>query len=92
MTPVLCRYCTQPATLVPGAAIYPHREDLAAKRFWHRKARSAWVGCHPGTTKPLGILANAALRRAGLFDEDLCRRAVEICSRVGKRQPREAAA
>jgi hypothetical protein len=139
MTDILCTYCRNPATLVPGSAIYPHREDLAAKRFWHCAPCGAWVGCHPGTTKPLGILANAELRRAkqgvhavfdplwqakqardkcgkgiarrkayawlarelgiafeqchvGMFDEELCQRAVEICSRVGSRKKSDARA
>src|ERR1700684_383239 len=68
-----CRYCEQPAQLVDGTVIYPHRPDLAAKRFWACLPCSAWVGCHPGTEKPLGRLANAQLRAAkmaahGIFD------------------------
>jgi hypothetical protein len=30
----------------------------------------AWVGCHPGTTRPLGRLADAALRRAKIHAHD----------------------
>lgn len=64
MTAVLCAYCQQPAQLVSGETIYPHRRDLYARRFWHCAPCGAWVGCHPGTTKPLGRLADAELRQA----------------------------
>lgn len=59
-----CPYCSAPASLQSGAAIYPHRPDLARKRFWVCIACRAWVGCHPGTSRPLGRLANESLRRA----------------------------
>ena len=59
-----CHYCQQPAELVTGEAIYPHRPDLAAKKFWRCVPCAAYVGCHPGTDEPLGRLANAELRSA----------------------------
>lgn len=59
-----CPYCKRPAELVSGAVIYPHRPDLEGKRFHRCEPCRAWVGCHPGTTIPLGRLANDALRRA----------------------------
>jgi hypothetical protein len=61
-----CSYCQRPAELVGGSVVYPHRLDgsLAAKKFWICAPCNAWVGCHPGTTNPLGRLANAELRRA----------------------------
>jgi len=58
-----CPYCQKPAALVTGDVIYPHRPDLAAKPFYHCPACKAWVGCHDGTTNPLGRLADAELRR-----------------------------
>jgi zinc-finger-containing domain len=68
---VTCDYCHRPAALVTGEAIYPHRPDLASKKFWHCEPCGAWVGCHPphrkrkqAGTEPLGRLANAELRRA----------------------------
>lgn len=63
-TTILCDYCQQPAQLVGGATIYPYRRDLHSLRFWHCSPCGAWVGCHPGTTKPLGRLADAELRIA----------------------------
>lgn len=64
-----CPYCHQPAVLVTGEAIYPHRPDLHHKMFWQCKPCSAFVGCHEAGvgqgdgTKPLGRLANAELRQ-----------------------------
>lgn len=70
LTPV-CPYCQQPAVLVTGAVIYPHRPDLYDKKFWHCQKDQAYVGCHApnkqfGFTgvEPLGRLANAELRLA----------------------------
>lgn len=73
MEELLCAYCQQPTKLVGGDVIYPHRPDLAEKRFYQCEPCVAYVGCHPGTEKPLGRVANAALRAAkmkahGAFD------------------------
>lgn len=64
MIDVTCPYCSRPALLVGGKAIYPHRPDLYEKQFYQCAPCGAYVGCHPGTTKPLGRLANAELRQA----------------------------
>jgi zinc-finger-containing domain len=61
---MICPYCSQPATLVYGKAVYPQRKHLWKKMFWACKPRKAWVGCHPGTVTPLGNLADADLRAA----------------------------
>ena len=61
---LMCPYCDREAVLVPGVVIYPHRPDLASKRFWRCKPCGAWVRCHDGTERPLGRLADAELRRA----------------------------
>jgi hypothetical protein len=58
-----CRYCGQPARLVSGDQIYPHRPDLARLKFWRCSPCDAWVGVHQGTDNALGILAKAELRR-----------------------------
>lgn len=58
-----CRYCGEPARLVDGASIYPHRPDLVALKFWRCDPCAAWVGVHKGTENPLGILAKAELRK-----------------------------
>lgn len=61
---VVCNYCQRPALLVTGKTIYPHRPDLYQLQFWNCDPCGAWVGCHKGTIKPLGRLANAELRQA----------------------------
>lgn len=59
-----CDYCGRRARLVTGRELYPSLPDLAFKRFHRCDPCDAHVGCHPGTTNPLGRLANASLRRA----------------------------
>lgn len=71
---IICDYCQQPAQLVTGETVYPHRPDLHYLRFWQCLPCDAWVGCHKGTKRPLGRLANAELRAAKMaahaaFDE-----------------------
>jgi hypothetical protein len=56
-----CRYCGEPAQLLNlGQAGYPYSRDYGPA--WVCPPCGAWVGCHPGTTKALGGLANAELR------------------------------
>lgn len=66
MTPrlVKCPYCDMKADLVSGEAIYPHRKDLRDLKFYRCEPCGAYVGCHKGTTNPLGRLADAELREA----------------------------
>jgi NAD-dependent aldehyde dehydrogenases len=59
-----CPYCNRPVYLVNGKMMYPHRPDLYEKKFYLCIPCNAYVGCHPGTTEPLGRLANAELRAA----------------------------
>lgn len=59
-----CPYCKGPADLARGAMIYPNRADLANNLFYRCLPCQAWVGCHKGTTRALGRLANAELRQA----------------------------
>lgn len=61
---VSCPYCGEHAQLVSGKEIYPHRPDLHALPIYACLPCEAYVGCHPGTMKPLGRLANAELRKA----------------------------
>ena len=59
----ICPYCGQPSNLVNGKIVYPHRHDLYDKQFWLCQPCVAFVGCYPHSTKPLGSLANAELRK-----------------------------
>ena len=61
---VTCPYCNIEAVRALGDKIYPHRPDLAQKRFYLCHQCGAYVGCHPGTWKELGRLANEELRKA----------------------------
>ena len=61
---VICDYCGRSAKLITGQQLYPHRPDLAHIQAWQCKPCNAHVGCHDGTDKPKGRLANSQLRRA----------------------------
>lgn len=58
-----CPECGSEAKLVTGREIYPHRRDLYGKQFWACLPCGCWVGCHPGGTRRMGRLANAATRK-----------------------------
>jgi hypothetical protein len=60
---VFCNYCKGRAELVKGSALFPEAKDLYYKKFWRCDPCKAHVGCHPGTTNPLGTLAKSKLRR-----------------------------
>ena len=47
-----------------GADTYPHRPDLSGKKFWQCGACGNYVGCHPGSTTPLGNIPTPELRNA----------------------------
>jgi hypothetical protein len=64
ITPPICPTCKTPARLTDGAEIYKHRKDLRWMKFWKCDSCGAYCGCHPGTTKPLGVPAGPDLRRA----------------------------
>jgi len=66
---VKCNYCNQFADLVTGEIIYPHRKDLADRKFWKCNPCNAYVGCHKPNkihgfkgNEPLGFLARKRLR------------------------------
>ena len=68
---VVCPHCGEQAQLVDGSLIYPFRPDLHARHFYLCAPCNAWVGCHPGTTKPLGVLADAETRQARIQAHDV---------------------
>ena len=45
-----------------GGEIYPHRSDLNHLIMYICDDCKSYVGCHPGTDKPLGTPANSRLR------------------------------
>lgn len=65
LTPI-CPYCSRFSKKVTGGTIYPDLAALAGlnnRIFYLCAPCNAYVGCHPGTDKPLGSLADAELRR-----------------------------
>ncbi len=63
MSAPICAYCGVRSKLVTGKELYPHRPDLYSLNFYQCAPCDAHVGCHKGTLKPLGRLANAELRK-----------------------------
>lgn len=61
---VVCPYCECKALLVTGKHLYRNIEYLWKKKFWVCSECDAHVGCHSGTARPLGSLANRELRQA----------------------------
>jgi hypothetical protein len=59
----VCPYCGKNAVLIKGAILYPHLPKLADINLYRCDPCDAHVGCHGDTTKPLGRLANAELRK-----------------------------
>lgn len=59
----VCLECGQTAKVDTSRTVYPY-----APQFWNRTIYlcecGAYVGCHPGTTKPLGRPAGVVTRRA----------------------------
>ena len=73
--PPRCIECGAEAVLMTGKDVYPRNPEFWDKPIWicWTPGCGARCGCHPGTTKPLGRPAGAALRRArqmlhGLLD------------------------
>lgn len=63
MTAPACIECGRVSRLTDGRAIYPHRPDLYAKRFYQCVC-GAYCGCHGDTTEPLGYPCGYATRKA----------------------------
>ena len=56
-----CPYCKKQAPLVESAVAYGGRDY--GRLVYYCEGCDASVGCHAGTMKPLGSMANAELRR-----------------------------
>lgn len=54
-----CPYCGRPTELVDSSRIYGKSYDC---KCYYCEPCQAWVGCHKGTDKAMGRLANKELR------------------------------
>lgn len=68
IVPVNCPYCSRPSQFLASSEQIYHGRDYGPAYVCF--PCQAWVGCHPGTTTPLGRLANAELRRAKMQAHD----------------------
>ena len=62
--PPRCPYCTAPAVLVNGTALFPFQEDGATELYWTCTPCDAYIGTYRNSTEPRGRLANPELRDA----------------------------
>ena len=63
--PHICRYCGGIVRLVPAENVYGDsavRLGLKGEKLYQCQNCNARVGCHKGTVRPLGDLANEVLR------------------------------
>ena len=63
--PHICRYCGGIVRLVPAGSVYGDsavRLGLKGEKLYQCQNCNARVGCHRGTIRPLGDLANEVLR------------------------------
>ena len=62
----ICRYCGGVIRLVPAESIYgiaaAKRLGLLGEKIYQCQNCNARVGCHKGTARPLGNVANETLR------------------------------
>ena len=59
-----CLHCEGGCRLTDGKEVYPPCPDLHHKHFYVCDHCDARVGCHPGTTTPLGYAADKPTRDA----------------------------
>lgn len=63
--PTICRYCGGVIRLVPAETVYGASTERLGKRdekIYQCQNCGARVGCHRGTSRPLGNVANEMLR------------------------------
>lgn len=59
-----CPYCGGDAVLRLGAEVVPRSPHRAGQPLWSCGPCGAYVGCHAGTTRALGVPGDRRLRRA----------------------------
>lgn len=87
-----CPYCGSRAVLFESSAQFYGGRNFGP--VWVCEPCDAWVGCHPGTTNPLGTPANATTRklkvRAHAAFDPLWKAKIER-DKVSKKKARSAA-
>lgn len=108
---MICRYCGGAVHLVPAAKVYgpaaAKRLGLEREKFYQCQNCNARVGCHKGSTRPLGNLANEALRmkrmakklrlseelaHIGGFEMDRCQKLIRLCEKERNKEKKKEAA
>ena len=94
--PSICRYCGGVVRCVPAEKVYGNaavsRMKLWDRWFYQCQNCNARVGCHKGSKRPLGNVANEVLRlkrrelseteaHIGGFEVDQCQQVIDICRR-----------
>lgn len=51
-------------SIASGREVYPHLPHLYKKSFWRCSGCRHHVGCHKGTTKPLGCIPTPQIKEA----------------------------
>lgn len=59
---IICQKCMRKAELVTGEYIYSFNKKYKDNNYYICMTCGDYVGCHKGTTKALGTLANSELR------------------------------
>lgn len=52
---------------VKGNVVYPHRPDLAEKNFYICPKCKQYIGCHPNTNRPLGVIPTQEMKKARMI-------------------------
>lgn len=68
LPPESCPYCGGETRLHPDSSAFYRGQDYGP--VWACVGCGAYVGCHPGTTRPLGRVADAELRRMKMAAHD----------------------
>lgn len=53
--------------LCAGNVIYPHRHDLAGKWFYRCPDCKQYIGCHPNSKRPLGVIPTQEMKKARMI-------------------------
>lgn len=59
---IICQKCMRKAKLVTGEYIFPFNKKYKDHNYYVCEGCGDYVGCHEGTTKALGTLADKRLR------------------------------